>query len=97
MKRIGGPAPVDKKVFTCPQCSRARMSRPMGHVASHDKQEFKTRDGATVSLFVDTCDYCVAKNYRQYFEPTRSDIRKVLKAMNDEATTSSDVSLEELL
>jgi hypothetical protein len=74
-----------------------RMTRPLAHVVSQEKQEFKTRDGKTVSLFTDTCDNCVGKNYRLYFEPTKSDIRKVLKAMNDEAQASPDVSLEELL
>lgn len=97
MRRFGGGVPVDKKIFTCPQCSQARMSRPMDHVVSHEIQEFKTKDGGTISLFTDTCDKCISKNYRQYFEPTKSDIRKVLKAMTDETQVSSDVSLEELL
>lgn len=96
MRRIN-QKPIDKKIFTCPQCDRARMSRPMDHCVSQETQEFKTRDGTTVSLFVDTCEACVARNYRRFFEPTRSDIRKVLKAMKDEAQASPDVSLEELL
>lgn len=97
MRRFGGGPPVDKKVFSCPQCGKSRMTRPMDHKVSQDKQEFKTRDGTSVSLFTDTCDPCIAKNYRTYFEPTKTDIRKVLKAMNDEAAASGDVSLEELL
>jgi hypothetical protein len=96
MKRFGG-RPVDKKIFTCPQCKKLRMSRVMDHKVSTEQKEFKTRDGSTVSLFVDVCDPCIARNYRKYFEPTRSDIRKVLKAMNEEAATVDDVSLEELL
>lgn len=96
MKRFK-PTPVDKRMMVCPQCGKQRMSRPLGHVVSQEKQEFKTRDGSSVSLLIDTCDNCVGRNYRQYFEPTRSDIRKVLKAMNDEAQASPDVSLEELL
>jgi len=96
VKRIN-KKPVDMKIFTCPQCGKDRVSRPLGHIISQEKQEFKTRDGSSVSLFIDTCDNCVGKNYRQYFEPTKSDIRKVLKAMNDEVKPSSDVSLEELL
>lgn len=97
MRRIGGGSPVDKKMFTCPQCLRARMTRPLDHTVSRDKQEFKTKDGSSILLMTDTCDACVARNYRTYFEPTKTDIRKVLKAMNDEATASGDVSLEELL
>jgi hypothetical protein len=97
MRRFGGGPPINKKVFTCPQCGKHRMSRPMNHCVSKETQEFKTRDGSTVSLFLDTCDNCVAKNYRDHFEPTKSDVRKVLKAMNEEATASGDVSLEELL
>lgn len=97
MRRLGGGTPIDKKVFTCPQCSRARMTRPLDHCVSKETQEFKTRDGSSVSLFTDTCEKCIGKNYRQFFEPTKADIRKVLKAMNDEATVSGDTSLEELL
>lgn len=96
MKRFGGGKPIDKKVFSCPQCGHD-MTRLLTHIVSQDKQEFKTRDGSSISLFVDTCEKCVSRNYRKYFEPTKSDIRKVLKAMNDEAKTSTDVSLEELL
>ena len=73
------------------------MTRLLAHIVSQEKQEFKTRDGSPISLFVDTCDKCVGKNYRKYFEPTKSDVRKVLKAMNDEAKISPDTSLEELL
>jgi len=95
MKRYS-PKPVDKKVFACPQCNKPRLVRPLTHVVSKEMQEFKTRDGSSISLMVDICEHCVAKNYREHFEPTRTDIRKVLKAMNDEAKPS-DVSLEELL
>lgn len=73
------------------------MSRPIDHVVLKTQTEFKTRYGTSVTLFTDTCDTCISKNYRQYFEPTKSDVRKVLKAMNDEAPASNDVSLEELL
>jgi hypothetical protein len=96
MKRFS-PKPVDKRAFSCPQCSKQRLIRPIGHVVSNETQEFKKRDGSSVALMVDICDPCIAKNYRDYFEPTRTDIRKVLKAMNDESQTPSDVSLEELL
>jgi len=85
--------PQDNKVFTCPQCDKHRMVRPIGHVVSLKTTEFKTRDGSPINLLEDICSSCIGKNYRKYFEPTRSDVRKVLKAMNDEA----DVSLEELL
>lgn len=95
MRRIN-QKPPDMKMVSCPQCGKG-MSRPLGHVVSQETQEFKTRDGGSVSLPTDTCQKCIGKNYRQYFEPTRSDVRKVLKAMNDEAKAPSDVSLEELL
>lgn len=97
MRRFGGGPLIDKKIFACPQCGKPRMSRPLDHKVIQEKQEFKTRDGSSVSLFVDTCDGCIGRNYRKYFEPTKTDIRKVLKAMNDDATASGDVSLEELL
>lgn len=97
MRRISGGKPIDKRAFICPQCGKLCMLRPLDHCVSKETQEFKTRDGSSVSLLVDTCDKCLGKNYRRYFEPTKSDIRHVLKAMNDEAKSSSDVSLEELL
>lgn len=96
MKRFKSK-PKDMKIFTCPQCDKPRLSRLINHVVSYEKQDFKTRDGSSVSLLIDICDNCINRNYRQYFEPTRSDIRKVLKAMNEEAQASPDVSLEELL
>lgn len=96
MRRLSGGPPADKKLFACPQCKKSRMIRPLAHVVSQERRDFKTRDGNTISLLVDTCDNCIVKNYSLYFEPTRTDIRKVLNAMNDEAKTS-DVSLEELL
>lgn len=95
--RIIKQKPEDKRVFTCPQCNKHRMTRPVAHVVSREQTEFKTRDGSPISLFTDICDGCAGKNYRKYFEPTRSDVRKVLKAMNEEAQASGDVSLEDLL
>lgn len=94
--RIQNQKPVDKKVFTCQQCGKHRMTRAVDHVVSTEKQEAKTRDGSMMSFFVDICDNCIARNYRTHFEPTRSDIRKVLKAMTEE-NKPSDVSIEEML
>lgn len=88
---------VDMKAFTCPQCLRTAMTRTLGHVVSQEKVEHKTRDNSSISLFVDICDKCQGKNYRKYFEPTRTDIRKVLKAMNDTAKETPEESLEDLL
>jgi transcription elongation factor Elf1 len=89
--------PVDKKIFTCPQCEKSRMSRLLDHVVSSERIEHKTRDGTTVSLFVDICDNCIASNYSKHFEPSRSNIRKVLKAMKEDAQANPDTSLEDLL
>ena len=96
MKRHN-PKPTDKRLFNCPQCGKQRLVRPVDHCVSKDTQEFKKRDGTSISLLVDICVPCTQKNYHTYFEPTRTDIRKVLKAMSDEAEASPDVSLEELL
>lgn len=96
MKR-SSQKPVDKRLYSCPQCDKQRLLRPLGHVISTETQEFKKRDGSSIALMVDICDPCIAKNYRDYFEPTRTDVRKILKAMNDDAQASPDVSLEDLL
>jgi Holliday junction resolvase RusA-like endonuclease len=93
--KINRPKPTDKKMFTCPQCEKYRMIRPLDHVVSTEKQEFKTKDGSMISLFTDTCEACFKRNYRQFFEPTKQDVKNILKSMTDASATSE--SLENLL
>jgi len=89
---------VDKKTFKCPQCGEYRMLRPIDFEYSLEKQEYKTRDGSSVSLHVNTCDKCQRKNFKLYFEPSKADIRRVLKGLHDTSTKLEEgESLEELL
>jgi DNA-directed RNA polymerase subunit RPC12/RpoP len=96
MKRLNRK-PQDKRVFSCPQCNKRRLTRPLDHVVSQEKREYKTRDNSTVELFVDICDNCKTRNWQRYFEPTKADIRKVLKTMQEEAELQENESLEDLL
>jgi hypothetical protein len=73
------------------------MIRDADHVVSLEKQEYKTRDDSTVELFIDVCDWCKKRNWHRYFEPTRSDVKRILKAMQEDAELDEDQSLEELL
>ena len=73
------------------------MLRDLDHEVSFEKQEYKTRDNQTIELFVDICENCKASNWRRYFEPTKADIRRVLKTMQEDAKLSEEQTLEDLL
>jgi len=89
---------VDKKAFRCPQCGRHTLLRPLDFEPSLKKQEYKTRDGGSVELYVDVCSKCERKNFRDHFEPRKSDVKRVLKGLHGEdAKIGEGESLEELL
>lgn len=87
----------DMRLFTCPQCEKRRMTRPIDHVVSIEKKEYKSKDGTIVSLMHDICDYCVKRNYQTYFEPTKADIKKIINAIKTEGNISENQSIEDLL
>lgn len=95
MKRSFGSS-QDLKIFDCPQCNKRRLKRPLNHVVSNDQKPYKDRNGNDVVLFTDICEFCHRKNYKSYFEPSKSDIRKVIKTMQEQATLE-DQTLEDLL
>jgi hypothetical protein len=66
-------------------------------VVDKSKQEYKTKDKETVELFVDICEPCKGRNSRLYFEPTKADIQRILKTMQENAELGEDQSLEDLL
>ncbi len=96
MRRIN-KKPIDKKVFQCPQCHKNRLIRPLDHVVSDEKRPYKTKTGDAVEFFIDICDPCKRRNFRKHFEPSREDIRKVLKTLKEDKELSDDQSLEDLL
>ena len=98
MRRIRSHKPPEpRRIFECPQCGKSRMSRPLDHVVSKEKHEYKTFKGDTVELHIDVCDFCVARNNKKYFEPSPADIKTFLKAMKEVSPDGDDVSLEDLL
>lgn len=96
MKRLNSK-PKDKRSYTCPQCNKRRMTRDLDHEVSDEQQEYKSKDGSTIKLFIDICDFCKTRNYQHHFEPTKADVRRILKAMQNDAKLSEEESLEELL
>jgi len=96
MKRLNSK-PLDMRAFDCPQCNKSRMVRPLDHVVSINTREYKTKDGSSVTLFVDICDYCQWRNFQRYFEPTKADVRRVLKSIQSDAKLPENQTLEELL
>lgn len=96
MKRITSK-PIDLRAFTCPQCDKMRMTRPLDHVVSKEVRSYKAKNGKDVELLIDVCDHCRAKNTRTFFEPSKADIRLVLKTMQEQAKLAEDQSLEDLL
>lgn len=73
------------------------MTRDLDHEVTLEKREYKSRDGSTVELFIDICEWCKKRNWHQHFEPTKADVKRVLKAMQQEAEIGGDQSLEDLL
>ena len=96
MRRIN-VTPKSLRAFTCPQCDKPRMMRDFEHIVSFEKRTYDTKDGNKVELFIDTCEFCKKKNFHKWFEPSRADIRKILKSMREDAELSGEQSLEELL
>ena len=96
MKRLTNK-PVDMRAFACPQCHKSRMVRPLDHKVSPETRDYKTKDGQTVTLLIDVCDYCKTRNFKEHFEPTKADIRRVIKAIQSEADLPENQSLEDLL
>jgi hypothetical protein len=74
-----------------------RMTRPLDHEVSQEKRSYKTKDDGDIELFIDICDYCKRRNFRRYFEPSKADIRRVLKTLKEDAELADDQSLEDLL
>ena len=87
--------PVSKRAFFCPQCGKQRLLRPLDHKVSFAKQKYTDKNKQGIELHEDICEYCKIKNSRIHFEPTKADIKKVLKALKDEGKTEE--SLEDLL
>lgn len=96
MKRITGTSARRRAVF-CPQCNKQRMYRSLDHEVSLEKQDYEARDGSTVTLHTDICQFCKERNWTRYFEPSRTDIRRVLKGMHKDAELEDNESLEDLL
>ncbi len=96
MKRLGGK-PIDVMRCTCPQCGKPRMTRPLAHVVSQEKKKYKTRTGEEIELFFDICDNCARRNNRNYFEPTKADLRKIMQSVKENKKLPEDKSLEDLL
>ena len=96
MKRLNSK-PADMRCFDCPQCHKPRMVRTLKHVVSLETREYKTRDGSPVTLLIDVCDFCQKRNFHKHFEPSKADLRRVIKAIQSEAKLNEDQSLEDML
>jgi hypothetical protein len=96
MKRLNSTPNEARRVFYCPQCDKQRMVRDADHSVSNEKQKYTDRNNEEIELLTDICDFCQQSNYRKHFEPTKADIRKVIKAMQEEGDVG-DQSLEDLL
>jgi len=89
--------PVDTRAFTCPQCRKLRLIRLPDHIVSLEQRDYKISSDKTVKLFVDICDNCRVKNYKQHFEPKPADVRRIMNAIKTGEQTAEGQSLENLL
>lgn len=69
---------INLRIFACPQCSKRRLTRPLDHIVSLEKQDYTTNKNDTISLFKDICDYCKQRNFDKYFVPLKANLQKVL-------------------
>lgn len=92
--------PKDKiftqRVYVCPNCGKHRMIRPKGHVVPHETREVETPSGKMVEIPIDVCDTCQRRIVRKYFQPTKQDVKKVIKAVKEQKDLG-DKSLEDIL
>lgn len=85
-----------QRVFVCPMCDKHRMVRPKDHVVSHETREVETPSGEMVELHVDVCDACQRRIIRKHFQPNKTDLKKVIKAVKDQ-NDIGEKSLEDML
>jgi uncharacterized radical SAM superfamily Fe-S cluster-containing enzyme len=72
------------------------MVRLPDHVVSKETKAYETFDKKEVTLYIDICDFCMAKNKRKHFEPSAQAIRSMLRAIRD-SSDEEGPSLEDLL
>jgi hypothetical protein len=97
MKNFGADNTTNRRAHYCPECNKQRLVTPIDHVPSKDKREFDLPDGTKIELFQEVCEFCVRKYFRKYFEPKKTDVKKIMRALSDEHELPEDTSLEELL
>lgn len=73
------------------------MIRDLDHTVSRETRAYKAKDGTEIELLVDICEFCKQRNSKKFFEPSKADIRKVLKTMQEDAALNENDSLEDLL
>lgn len=84
-------------VFKCPQCNKRRMQRPVGHKPTLERKTASAADGSDVEHYIDICGFCVAKLSKKLYEPSKKELKKVLKALHTPGADLGEESLEELL
>lgn len=82
--------------YECPACNKRRMLRPEGHKVSMEKTKKELSSGEIIEHFRDVCEPCMNKLIRLYYTPKRTDVRKVLSAIEN-GEPLREGSLEELL
>jgi hypothetical protein len=70
---------------------------PHGEKQNKEKREFELPDGSKVELFAEVCPFCIRKYYKKYWEPKKTDVKKIMKALQEQHELPEDTSLEELL
>ena len=95
MKRVNSK-PADMRLFACPQCDKRRMVRKPDHVVSLEKEEVIDKNNESIHLLTDVCEFCLSKNHKKHFEPTKAEIRKIINAMSGNLELKGK-SLEDIL
>lgn len=85
------------RVFECPECHKRRLHRLPDHEVIREKKPIKLQDGRTVEHHIDVCEFCLVKLREKFYKPTKSDLRKVLKALHDPDIELGNDSLEDML
>lgn len=87
-----------KVTHVCPMCNKLRMVRSKGFEFDPEEMtEINTPSGKTIEVPANRCGFCDQKIVRKHFQPSKSDVKKVVKAMADQEAIPEDKSLEDML
>lgn len=86
------------KYINCPDCCKRRSMKPVEYIATNKMEKVTLQNGQEFEYNVDSCAFCLEKQVRKAYKVTTvDDVKKVLKALQNEEPIPEGKSIEELL